>query len=62
MRRSRFSQEQIIGVLREQEAGTATAKLCRRPHSALGYRAPEEFRRGLLAPAGQPLTAAGLAE
>jgi putative transposase len=31
MRRSRFSQEQIIGVLREQEAGAATADLCRRP-------------------------------
>ena len=30
MRRSRFSQEQIIGVLREQEAGAATAELCRR--------------------------------
>ena len=30
MRRSRFSQEQIIGVLRKQEAGAATAELCRR--------------------------------
>ena len=30
MRRSRFSQEQIIGVLKEQEAGAATAELCRR--------------------------------
>jgi putative transposase len=30
MRRSRFSQEQIIGVLKEHEAGAATAELCRR--------------------------------
>ena len=30
MRRSRFSEEQIIGILREQEAGAATADLCRK--------------------------------
>ena len=30
MRSSRFSEEQIIGILREQEAGTATGEVCRR--------------------------------
>lgn len=30
MRRSRFNEEQIIGILREQEAGAATAEVCRK--------------------------------
>ncbi len=30
MKRSRFSDEQIIAVLKEQEAGMATADVCRR--------------------------------
>ncbi len=30
MKRSRFTEEQIIGVLREQEAGAKTAARCRR--------------------------------
>ena len=30
MKRSRFSEEQIIGILREHEAGSPTADLCRK--------------------------------
>lgn len=30
MKRSRFSEEQIIGILREQESGLPTAEVCRR--------------------------------
>jgi len=30
MKRSRFTEEQIIAILREQEAGSATAEVCRK--------------------------------
>lgn len=30
MKRSRFSEEQVIGILKEQEGGVATADVCRR--------------------------------
>ena len=35
MKRSRFSEEQIIAILREQEAGVATAEVCRK-HACRG--------------------------
>jgi putative transposase len=30
MKRSRFSEEQIIGILQEQEAGVSVGELCRK--------------------------------
>ena len=30
MRKSRFSEQQIIAILKEQEAGLSTAEVCRR--------------------------------
>ena len=30
MKRSRFTEEQIIGILKEQEAGLPTAEVCRK--------------------------------
>ena len=30
MKRSRFSEEQIVAILRQQEAGMSTAELCRK--------------------------------
>jgi len=46
MRRSRYSEEQIIGILREQEAGVATSEVCRRHgiSSATLYKWKSKYR------------------
>ena len=36
MKRSRFTQEQIIGVLKEQQAGALASDLCRKLECAAG--------------------------
>ena len=45
MKRSRFSEEQIIAVLKEQEAGVPTADVCRRHgiSSATFYKWKSKF-------------------
>ncbi len=45
MKRSRFSEEQIIAVLKEQEAGMPTAEVCRRHgiSSATFYKWKSKF-------------------
>ena len=45
MKRSRFTEEQIIGILRAQAAGVATAEVCRRPgvSSATFYKWKAKF-------------------
>lgn len=46
MKRSRFSEEQIIGILKEQEAGAPTAEVCRRHgiSSATFYKWKAKYR------------------
>lgn len=45
MKRRRFTEEQIIAILREQEAGMATAEVCRKPgvSSATFYKWKAKF-------------------
>ena len=47
MKRSRFSEEQIIGILREHEAGSPTADVCRKHgvSSATFYKWKAKVRR-----------------
>lgn len=35
MRKSRFNEEQIIGTLKEHQAGLGATELCRKPGSAM---------------------------
>jgi putative transposase len=46
MKRNRFSEEQIIAILKEHEAGMATADVCRRHgiSSATFYKYKAKFR------------------
>ena len=45
MRRSRFSEEQIIGILKEAQAGAGTAELCRKHgiSDATFYKWPSRY-------------------
>jgi hypothetical protein len=67
--KKRFSEEQIIGFLKEAEAGLPVKELCgravvsawrrdyneARPHSALNYQSPAEFAAKHPAPVGAPV-------
>ena len=56
MKRSRFSEEQIIAILKEQEAGMATADVCRRHgiSSATFYKWESKYGGGLAEAARMP--------
>jgi putative transposase len=45
MKRSRFSEEQIIGILKEHEAGVSVADLCRKHGVSDAERLHRELQR-----------------
>ena len=47
MRKSRFSQEQIIGILKEHQAGLAVAEICRR-HGIRYHRVTTDTPYGIV--------------
>jgi transposase InsO family protein len=54
MRRSRFGEEQIVGILKEQAGTRSIVEVWRldynraRPHNALDWQTPSEFRQAVL--------------
>jgi len=61
MKRARFTEEQIIAVLREQEAGVPTAEVCRKHgvSSATFYKWKAKFGRLGATPAPSAARSAG---
>jgi hypothetical protein len=45
MRKSRFAEEQIIGILKKHQAGLSAAEICPQPAPAVGGRPGTDFRR-----------------
>ena len=54
MRQSRFTEAQIIGMIKEQEAGLPTAEVCRRYGLS-----PASFYKFIAGFEGEPLSAIG---
>ena len=57
MRKSRFTEAQIIGMIEEQEAGMPTAEVCRRhrPSSATFYKPKAKYGRMVVARPFEPV-------